>query len=195
MRQFDCRLSCAELDSERRKRYLEYRTPKAFHLNYSLLGYFAYTMNIFFEFHKIAMRLQERDIPYALIGGVAMAFHTRPRFTKDIDLLVTQDVLEDVAAVLTKENYSETASPWTFKDTSLTLHRYLKVEDEDEMMIDVLVAGDLAHRQMIDRAEIVESETLGQIRVVRREDLIDLKRARDSKLDQADIEELESDED
>ncbi|MBU0676960.1 MAG: hypothetical protein KJ626_02495 [Verrucomicrobia bacterium] len=152
-------------------------------------------MNIFFEFHKIAMRLQERDIPYALIGGVAMAFHTRPRFTKDIDLLVTQDVLEDVAAVLTKENYSETASPWTFKDTSLTLHRYLKVEDEDEMMIDVLVAGDLAHRQMIDRAEIVESETLGQIRVVRREDLIDLKRARDSKLDQADIEELESDED
>ena len=45
--------------------------------------------------------------------------------------------------------------------------------------------------EMIDRADIAESDTIGKVRVARREDLIRLKRARNSKLDQADIEELE----
>jgi len=148
-------------------------------------------MNIFYEFHKVAKRLHSNDVRYALIGGVAMAFHTQPRFTKDIDLLVTQDALEDVASVLTEAGYRRTAPPWTFKDTALTLHRYLKVEKDDELVIDVLVAETAEHQQMIERADIAESETLGQIRVVSRQDLIRLKKARNSKLDQADIEELE----
>ncbi len=72
---------------------------------------------------------------------------------------------------------------------------FLKIEQEDELAIDVLVAGSAEHRQMIEQADIAESKTLGNVRVVRRKDLIRLKQARLSKLDQADIEELEHDED
>ena len=149
-------------------------------------------MNVFFEFHKVAKRLHQGNVSYALIGGVAMAFHTRPRFTKDIDLLVKQDALDQVASALTAEGYRRTAPPWVLRDTALTLHRYLKTEEDDELMIDVLVAGSTEHQDMIDHADVAESETLGEIRVVRREDLIRLKRARNSKLDQVDIEELRS---
>ena len=42
----------------------------------------------------------------------------------------------------------------------------------------------------IDRALIAESNSLGQVRVVSKKDLIWLKKARLSKLDQADIESL-----
>jgi hypothetical protein len=151
-------------------------------------------MNVFFEFHNIAKRLHEREIPYALIGGVAMAFHTRPRFTKDIDLLVKEDALKNVAAALGEQGYRLTAPPWSFKHTNLTLHRYLKVEKDDELMVDVLVAGTSEHERMIDRADIAESESMGQVRVIGREDLVRLKQARNSKLDQADVEELADDE-
>ena len=38
-------------------------------------------MDVFAEFEQIAKILAERNLPYALIGGVAMAFHVQPRFT------------------------------------------------------------------------------------------------------------------
>ena len=151
-------------------------------------------MNVFYEFHKVAKMLHAKGVSYALIGGVAMAFHAKPRFTKDIDLLVTTEALDEVASVLTTEGYRRTGDPWTFKNTNLTLHRFLKVEQEDELAVDVLVAGSAEHRQMIEQADIAESKTLGSVRVVRRKDLVRLKQARFSKLDQADIEELEHDE-
>ena len=33
-------------------------------------------MNVFFEFHKVVKGLQDRKVRYAVIGGVAMAFHS-----------------------------------------------------------------------------------------------------------------------
>jgi len=148
-------------------------------------------MNVFYEFYKMAQKLQAAKIQYALIGGVAMAFHTRPRFTKDIDILVKKADIEAIAEILNKEGYRQSAPPWTFKGTGLTLHRFLKVEDKDEMFIDVLVAGRAKHEAIIDNALVAESNSLGQVRVVSRSDLIWLKKARNSKLDQADIEDLE----
>ena len=45
-------------------------------------------------------RLTAEEIDYALCGGVALAIHGHPRFTKDIDLLLRrEDVDRAVAAV------------------------------------------------------------------------------------------------
>ena len=44
--------------------------------------------------HKIARRLQELDIPYAVAGGMAMFFHGYRRFTEDVDILITRDGLD-----------------------------------------------------------------------------------------------------
>jgi hypothetical protein len=45
---------------------------------------------------KIARRLEELGIAYAVVGGMAMFFHGYRRFTEDVDLLVTPAGLEEV---------------------------------------------------------------------------------------------------
>lgn len=149
-------------------------------------------MNVFYEFHKIVRHLQAEKIEYALIGGVALAFYAEPRFTKDIDLLVRGNELEQMTDILKREGYFKSSSPWTFKDSALTLHRFMKVEGPDEMIVDVLVAGDDRHEQVIANALEAESEKTGTVRVASRTDLIWLKQNRNSKQDQADIERLQN---
>lgn len=148
-------------------------------------------MNVFYEFHKIVQRFQAEGIEYVLIGGVAVAFHSQPRFTKDVDLLIRECDLERVTEALKREGYFKSSSPWTFRDSKLTLHRFLKVEDLDEIIIDILVAGDGRHHEIITNALEAESEGTGVVRVASKSDLIWLKRQRNSKQDQADIARLE----
>lgn len=42
---------------------------------------------------RICRKLEELNIPYAVVGGMAMFFHGYRRFTDDVDLLVTRDGL------------------------------------------------------------------------------------------------------
>jgi hypothetical protein len=128
-------------------------------------------MNVFYEFHKVAQALQKTEMPYALVGGVAMAFYSTPRFTKDIDILVKKDDLQSICNILKKIGYLKSASPWTFKNSGLTLYRFLKVKDGDEMLIDVLVAENTRIEKMVDKANIAESKGTGRIRVVNKNDL------------------------
>ena len=39
---------------------------------------------------RIVRRLEELNIPYAVVGAMAMFFHGYERFTADVDLLVTR---------------------------------------------------------------------------------------------------------
>jgi hypothetical protein len=152
-------------------------------------------MNVFEEFRKLALELGKTGVRYALTGGVAMAFYTEPRFTRDIDLLVDSDDFDKTKDILEAVGYFESISPWTFRKVAIELHRFLKiVAPEEEMLIDVLVAKDEETRRIIRDAVEAESEE-GKIMVVNRKDLIWLKSMRDSKQDQADIERLENDKD
>ncbi len=149
-------------------------------------------MNVFYEFQKVVRHLQAERVEYALIGGVAVAFYVEPRFTKDIDLLVGEGELERVTNILKREAYSRSSSPCTFKDSALTLHRFMKVQGVEEMIVDVLVAGDGRHEQVIANALEAQSEATGTVRVASKADLIWLKHNRNSKQDQADIERLQN---
>jgi len=40
------------------------------------------------EFFSVSKSFIDSNIRFTVIGGVAMAFHCEPRFTKDIDYLV-----------------------------------------------------------------------------------------------------------
>ena len=78
---------------------------------------------------------------------------------------------------------------------AIELHRFLKVvNEEDEMLIDILVAKDEEVRKIIQNAVEAESEE-GRVMLANKKDLIWLKRTRDSKQDQADIEKLKDDKD
>lgn len=45
---------------------------------------------------KLARRLDELSIPYALVGGMAMFYHGFRRFTEDVDILVTPEDLNRI---------------------------------------------------------------------------------------------------
>jgi hypothetical protein len=45
---------------------------------------------------RIARRLDELNIPYAVAGGMALFFHGFRRFTEDIDILVTRESMQRV---------------------------------------------------------------------------------------------------
>ena len=152
-------------------------------------------MNVFEEFNRLMKELENHRVRYALVGGVAMAFYTEPRFTKDIDLLVDADDFDRTKGILEKDGYFESASPWTFRNVAIELHRFLKVtNEEDEMLIDILVAKDEEVRKIIQNAVEAESEE-GRVMLANKQDLIWLKKTRDSKQDQADIEKLKNDKD
>ena len=45
---------------------------------------------VFEALHKVAKRLEDLDIPYAIVGGMALFHHGLRRFTEDVDILVTK---------------------------------------------------------------------------------------------------------
>ena len=45
---------------------------------------------------RIARRLDELGIPYAVVGGMALFFHGFRRFTEDVDILVTREGLQEI---------------------------------------------------------------------------------------------------
>jgi hypothetical protein len=151
-------------------------------------------MNIFDEFSEIIRHIEKENIRYAIVGGVAMAFYAEPRFTQDIDMLLEPNDFEKARRVLSLHGYIESAEPWTFKSTPLTLHRFLKAIGNEQMIIDLLVAGDKKHLKIIENALIAEGEH-GTARIAGKADIIWLKRQRNSLQDQADIERLANEED
>ena len=148
-------------------------------------------MNIYDEFFSIIKKLNEANIPYVVVGGIALSFHTQPRYTKDIDFLLLTEDLDRLKCILKKMGYTFEASPWTFKNTNITLHRLTKIEGEDSLTIDLLVGKEERHKEIIKNAVTEETE-YGFVRIASREDLIWLKRFRNSKQDIADIEALEN---
>jgi hypothetical protein len=49
---------------------------------------------------RIARRLDDLEIPYAIVGGMALFAHGHERFTEDIDILVSRDGLKAIHASL-----------------------------------------------------------------------------------------------
>src|SRR5262245_11496372 len=45
---------------------------------------------------RFTKRLEELNIPYAVVGGMAMFQHGYRRFTEDVDLLVTKESLQEI---------------------------------------------------------------------------------------------------
>lgn len=57
-------------------------------------AYFAGAGRLYGTLRRLAKRLEGAGIPYALLGGLALAEHGYPRLTEDIDVLLTAEGLE-----------------------------------------------------------------------------------------------------
>lgn len=149
-------------------------------------------LNLFSEFNRVVEALQASKIRYALAGGLAVAVHGGVRTTKDIDFLVHAEDADAFGELLKKLGYSIKATRWTFSNSKLTLRRFFRGEknNPDLYIVDVLEAAERAHLQMIHRA-MTQKWAQGTLRVLRPPDLIKMKKARNSPIDQGDIEVLE----
>ncbi len=151
-------------------------------------------MNLFDEFFRIVENFEQMDLKYAVVGGIAMAFHDQPRFTKDIDILVLPEDLGKITIIFEKIGYFESSAPWTFKNTNLTLHRFMKTEGEDFLTVDILVGNEEKHRAVV-RDSLEEKSEKGVVKIAKKNDLIWMKRMRNSDQDKVDIKRLENDKD
>ena len=60
---------------------------------------------VFHSLERIAERLTELGVPYAVVGGMAMFLHGYRRFTEDVDVLVTRDGLKVIHDQLEGRGY------------------------------------------------------------------------------------------
>ncbi|XOV69487.1 MAG: nucleotidyl transferase AbiEii/AbiGii toxin family protein [Verrucomicrobiota bacterium] len=149
-------------------------------------------MELYKEFFHLIRKLNEQEASYSVVGGIALAFHSLPRFTRDIDILGVKEDIEKYGQIFTELGYISLGSPWTFENTNITLHRYGKRSQESReelLVVDLLIGNEPSHMKVIEQS-IIDESPAGNVRLARREDLIWMKQLRSSPQDLVDIENL-----
>jgi hypothetical protein len=136
-------------------------------------AYFAGEGQLHGALRRLTQRLNVEGIPYALLGGLALAEHGYPRLTEDIDLLLTPSGLERFRQQLVGRGYRPAFSgaEKTFRDT------------ETGVRIEIVTAGEYPGDGLPKPVAFPDPATPGVvveiegIRVVALEKLIELKLA------------------
>lgn len=147
-------------------------------------------MTLYGEFTRLVEKLSEHKIPYVVIGGLAVSYHVTVRATEDLDFLVLAPDVEKIRAIMRELGYLIETPPWTFQNTGLTLRRFNRFEDDQHLIIDIMSSADAQYTSMVQRA-VVADTAAGPVRFACKQDLIFLKRQRNSPQDQLDIIELQ----
>ena len=148
-------------------------------------------IDLYTEFYALTNALFAANVPYALCGGVAVAIHGYPRFTRDIDLLILPEDERRVLDVAEQRQFifesgrmprgEVNASDWE-------IVRVSKVVGEDLLSLDLLLVGPSIQSVWDSRGTAAFNGR--QIPVVSREGLKKLKLLAGRKQDLLDIEQL-----
>ena len=140
--------------------------------------------------------LQSLGVPMALVGGLAMTAWKRPRFTKDVDLLLAIPEPEAKSAVqqLVAKGFQSKRAAGMIRlpdGTRFVQLLYASPGAVLEIQLDLILATSEFHRQAIARRVALPEAELGfAIDVVSCEDLIVLKLIAGRILDRVDAGEL-----
>jgi hypothetical protein len=149
-------------------------------------------MDLYEEFVGLIDLLERDRVDYAVCGGIAVAIHGYPRFTKDIDLVVHAVDVTKVKTLVASRGFVLPAAPMRFDrgtEKEREVHRVSKVEGDNLLTLDLLVMGAGLDTVWNDRDAF---EWNGRIvRVVSRAGLISMKRASGRDQDRLDIQQLE----
>lgn len=150
-------------------------------------------LDLYEEFKRVVETLDREAISYALVGGLAVAYHAQPRATQDMDFLVLPEDWQRCAAALLPLGFQELGEPLSLAQGTLTLHRLVKIEEggSDVLMADFLLVDNPALREVWDERQAVTWEAAVPLWIASKSGLIRLKRLRGSQQDLADIEALE----
>lgn len=138
------------------------------------------------ELRDLVTHFNRNKIEYALCGGMAVAIHGYPRFTKDIDLLVPKESLEQARQVAATLGFLDEADRICFADSEV--YRVIKIDGSNYRVLDLLVPRSLENIAWKDR-QWFDWNGL-PICVVSVNGLIEMKRAAGRDIDLIDIKQL-----
>lgn len=145
-------------------------------------------MDLFATLGRITRALDERGIPYALVGGLAVAVHGVPRATADIDLLIRPEHAEDAVELIKGLGFPFAALPLTFSD-GMTLRRVTRIEDGEALSVDLLLVNEALEPAWASRER--RDTQMGPLQVIGREALVQMKLGAGRAQDLADVERLQ----
>jgi len=134
-------------------------------------NYYMARGDVFTTLQNLTRRLEEEKIPYALVGGLALAAHGFVRMTQDVDVLMTREGLKSFKDKFLGRGYvlAFSGAQKTFRDT------------DTQVRIEILITGDYPGDGkpkpiVFPNPSIVFTER-GGMRVIPIETLIELKLA------------------
>ncbi len=142
-------------------------------------------MNLYEQLIKVTGLIHPE--PYLLIGGMAYSVYAEPRFTEDIDLMISRQHTDNILQQMNRAGFINQLKPWGFEKA--VIQRSVWVEGQESCIIDFLIEPEDTFKIYYDRREIVEFQGF-QISVIHPEDLIELKSRRNSFQDKMDMEQL-----
>jgi hypothetical protein len=134
-------------------------------------------MDLYEELLALVDRLAAEGIDYALCGGVAVAFHGHPRFTKDIDILLRPEDVDrtlDAIATLGFDLDAGTITFGTGTPEAREVRRVSKSLGPDVLTLDILLVSAVLEGVWATRGVFAWRDR--EIRVVSREGLVLMKR-------------------
>lgn len=149
-----------------------------------------HVLDLYEELRALVARLEERELEYALCGGLAMAVYGTPRATVDIDLLMPGESLPEAVQVARQLGYTIEAAPRAFAEGAIRIRRLSKIDPEskDVLTLDLLLVTPEIAQVWQGRRQV--GWAAGKLSVVSREGLIALKVLRGSGQDLDDINRL-----
>ncbi len=139
------------------------------------------------ELLRTTRALHAAGIEYALVGGLAVAVWGAPRATKDIDLLLRSTDLDRAVDVAKGEGFDIVALRVVFRD-GMELQRVTRARAGELLTLDFLVVNENLEPVWASRRRL-EVGT-GELWVISREALIQMKALAGRPQDLADIERL-----
>ena len=147
-------------------------------------------MDLYGEFLGLIDALADAGLDYALCGGIAAAIHGYPRFTKDINLLVREEDLDQILDTVRMLGFKLPAFAMRFdqgKPQEQRVRRVSKVQGEELLTLDLVLVGPFLEEAWSGRelfewkgrhVQVVSAEGLAQMKRAagRDQDLLDLKK-------------------
>lgn len=115
----------------------------------------------------ISNNLSEKQIPFCLIGAMALGIYGLPRYTSDIDLLTEENSWPKIASLMERLGYECYQKTDIFAQFDSELGVYGKV--------DFMFVSTKDGREIINRSISVKNELFGVIPVIQPSDYVILK--------------------
>jgi hypothetical protein len=146
------------------------------------------------ELANLTESLEEKEIEYAVCGGLALTILGFPRATFDIDILIRPESLDDSFKIAKELGFDIHGLDMSFKKRAVEIRRVSKIDEDGEVLsLDFLLVT--SHVEEVwSTKQTIEWEG-NPMSIVSREGLIRMKELAGRPKDLIDIERLKNEDD